>query len=122
MNGQDWTPVTVRRRFFKKELSQNGKTSVQVRDPNKSEKIRIAKLENAEEPVPKKRVASDSLQGLIRKRIEMSLNQEKSDALCSFPRHTFKEIEANRLIPTEEQKKRIQQHFGIQLKIDTVTA
>jgi hypothetical protein len=122
MDGQDWTPVMVRRLFSKKELSQNGKSSVQVRDPNKSEKIRIAKLENAEEPAPKKRVASDSLQGLIRKRIEMTLNQEKADALCSFPRHTFKEIEANRLIPTEEQKRRIQQHFGIQLKIDIITA
>ncbi len=122
MDGQDWTPVTVRRRFSKKELTQSGKAPVLVRDPNKSEKIRIAKLENAEEPPPKKRVSPDSLQGLIRKRIDMSLNQEKADSLCSFPRHTFKEIEANRLIPNEEQKRRIQQQFGIQLKIDTITA
>jgi len=122
MDGQDWTPVTVRRRFSKKELVQTGQTSVQTRDPNKSEKIRIAKLENAEGPGPRKRVAPDSLQGLIRKRIEMSLNQEKSDALCSFPRNTFKEIESNRLIPNEEQRRRIQQHFGIQLKINTVEA
>jgi hypothetical protein len=122
MDGQDWTPVTVRRRFSKKELTQNSKTSVLLRDPSKSEKIRIAKLEDTEEPAPKKRVSPDSLQGLIRKRIEMTLNQEKADAQCSFPRHTFKEIEANRLIPNEEQKRRIQQQFGIQLKIDTITA
>jgi hypothetical protein len=122
MDGQDWTPVTVRRRFSKKEMTLSGQASLQQRDPNKSEKIRIAKLENAEGPGPKKKISPESLQLLIRKRIEMSVNQEKADSLCSFPRNTLKEIEANRLIPNEEQKRRIQQHFGIQLKIETITA
>jgi len=50
----------------------------------------------------------------------MKLTQEKADNLCAFPRNTFKDIEANRIVPTEEQKRRIQQHFGIAIKIDTL--
>ena len=52
----------------------------------------------------------------------MKLTQEKADITCAFPRNTFKDIESNRLIPNEEQKRRIQQNLGIQLKIDTITA
>ena len=59
-----------------------------------------------------------SLQILIRSRLEKDLNQEESDNLCAFPRNTFKNIESNRMIPTEEQKRRIQQHFNTYLKTD----
>ncbi len=120
MAEQDWIPVTVRRRYSKKEAAVAGHTTIQTRDNNKNEKVRIAKLADAETPGPKKRINSVSLQELIRKRIELKLNQEKADAACSFPKHTFKEIEAHRLIPNEEQKRRIASTFGIQLKIDTI--
>ncbi len=122
MDCQDWTTVTVKRRFTKKEQIRNGQTTIQARDSEKNEKIRIAKLDSAEGPVAKKRINPESLQALIRKRIELKLNQEKADNLCAFPRHTFRDIESNRLMPSEEQKRRIQQHLGIQLKIDTISA
>jgi hypothetical protein len=122
MDGQDWIQVTVRRRYSKKEAAAAGQTSIQSRDPAKNEKIRMAKLADADAPGPKKRVNPTSLQELIRKRIEMKLNQERADVACSFPRNTFKDIEANRLVPNEEQKRRIQQNFSVQLKIDTITA
>jgi ribosome-binding protein aMBF1 (putative translation factor) len=121
MDCQDWIPVVARRRYSKKELSQSGQNTIQVRDPAKNEKIRMAKLAESDAPIPKKRVAPDTLQALIRKRIELKLSQEKADVTCSFPRNTFKEIEANRLIPNEDQKNRIQSNFGIQLKINTIT-
>ena len=122
MDNQDWIPVTVRRRYSKKEAAAAGQGSIQSRDPAKNEKIRMAKLADADEPGPKKRVNAQSLQELIRKRIELKLNQEKADVLCAFPRNTFKEIEANRLMPNEEQKRRIQQNLGISLKVDTISA
>ena len=121
MDDQDWIPVTVRRRYSKKEATSAAQGIIQTRDANKNEKIRIAKLADAEVPGPKKRVNAQSLQELIRKRIEMKLNQEKADAACSFPKHTFKEMEAHRLVPNEEQKRRIASNFGVQLKIDTIT-
>ena len=122
MDCQDWTTVTVRRRTSKKDTSSLGQGSIQYRDPAKSEKIRIAKLEDTDLPGPKKRVNSESLQELIRKRIEMKVTQEKADITCSFPRNTFKDIESNCLIPNEDQKQRILQNFSIQLKIVTIRA
>lgn len=122
MDCQDWITVVSRRRYSKKEQIQNGQTTIQARDPAKNEKIRMAKLENSDAPTPKKRVNPETLQALIRKRIEMKLTQEKADVTCSFPRNTFKDIESNRLIPNEEQKRRIYQNFAIQLKLDTIGA
>jgi hypothetical protein len=122
MDCQDWTTVTVRRRYSKKDAIASGQGSIQYRDPAKNEKIRMAKLADTDGPLPKKRVNSESLQALIRKRIEMKVTQEKADITCSFPRNTFKDIESNRLIPNEDQKQRIQQNFSIQLKVDTISA
>jgi len=120
MDCQDWTPVVARRRLSKKEAALKGQSTIQARDYDKNERVRLTKLEEAETPPPKKRIAPDTLQALIRKRIEMGLTQEKADSLCSFPRNTFKEFEANRLFPTEQQKQRIQQNFGISVKTITV--
>jgi hypothetical protein len=120
MDGQDWTPVIVKRRYTKKEAIQKGMAVTQVRDSERSEKQRLAKLENQDIPTVKKRINSESIQILIRKRIEMKLTQDKADAMCAFPKHTFREIEANRILPNEDQKRRIQQNLGVALKIDTI--
>ncbi len=120
MDGQDWTPVIVKRRYTKKEAIQKGMAVTQVRDSERSEKQRLAKLDNQDIPTVKKRINSESIQILIRKRIEMKLTQDKADAMCAFPKHTFREIEANRILPNEEQKRRIQQNLGVALKIDTI--
>jgi hypothetical protein len=122
MDSQDWTPVVIKRKYTKKELIQKGKTTTEIRDPEKNEKIRLAKIENDDNIGPKKQINPESLQELIRKRIELKVNQERADTMCSFPRNTIKEIEAKRLLPTEEQKRRIQRYLGVQLKIDTISA
>jgi hypothetical protein len=117
MDGQDWTPVTLRRTYTKKEAvaaaGQNGRAAIVSRDSNKDEKIRLAKLADADAPVVKKRVDPVCIQELIRKRVDMKLTQDKADALCSFPKHTFREIEAGRLVPTEDQKRRIQMNLSV---------
>jgi len=115
MDCQDWTPVTFRRRTASKK-----EHNIQPRDYKKDEKVQMFKLENSDNPIPKKRVSPESLQALIRKRIELALSQVKADTKCSFPRNTFRDIEANRLIPNEGQRRCIQHHFGIQLKISTI--
>ncbi len=120
MDNQDWTPVVIKRKFTKKEATQKGLTTTQERDTQRSEKQRLAKLDNEDIPTTKKRINSESVQTLIRKRIEMKLTQDKADAMCAFPKHTFREIEANRIVPSEDQKRRIQQNLGISLKIDTI--
>ena len=108
---QDWTTVTLKKRST---------TKVESRDTERHERSRMAKLDSMDgTELPRKRVNAESIQALIRKRIELSLNQEKADQKCSFPKHTFKELEAHRLIPSQAQQSIIQKQFGIQLKIDT---
>jgi hypothetical protein len=114
INSQDWTTVVLKRRPTKRENEASGQ-----KEAVRNEAVRITKLETGENMVTKKMVQPESLQALIRKRIELKLNQERADQLCSFPRNTFKEIEANRAVPTQEQQSRIQRHFGIQIKIHT---
>lgn len=118
MECQDWTTVTIKKRTPKREAISKGMGTTVVRDSDRSERTRLAKLDTDEVIVPKKRVTSLSLQDLIRARISLGVTQERADNSCSFPKHTFKELEANRLIPTEEQKRRIQQVFGVSLKVE----
>jgi hypothetical protein len=105
MDNQEWIAVPSRRRTVKKEMESENK-------PLKQEK--------EDDIVPKMRINSECLQQLIRKRIQMKVNQEKADSLCSFPKNTFKNIESNRMIPSEGQKQRIMKIFDILLKIDSV--
>jgi len=110
MEHQDWTTVTLKRRTSTKE----GQTK-------NNEAIRLAKLEQTDEiSPPKKRVNPESIQSLIRKRLELGLTQEKADQKCSFGRHTIKDIESHKSLPTQIQQSTIQRQFGIQLKINQI--
>ena len=120
MDCQDWTTVVVKRRIPKKEAVARGMGSTVARDSHKADRVRLAKLDTDDVVVPKKRITAISLQDLIRGRIALGVTQDRADGACSFPKHTFKELEANRLIPTEDQKRRIQQVFGVMLKVETV--
>lgn len=101
MDTQGWIPVTHRRRTVKKDAGSRW------------------------EHIDEKEIATsasyhiqhESLQALIRKRIHMKINQERADVLCCFPRHTFKNMESNRLLPTDQQLQRIQHIFQVSLVI-----
>jgi hypothetical protein len=94
---EDWTTVTQRRR------------------PERTPDQEAEPVE-----VPKKRVEAESIQALIKKRIQLSLPQEKADQLCSFPPHTIRNIESHCVLPTAAQQSVIQKQFGVQLKIITL--
>jgi DNA-binding XRE family transcriptional regulator len=117
MECQDWTTVTIKRRIPKKEAIARGMATTVARDSERGERCRLAKLDADDVIIPKRRVTSMSLQELIRARIELGITQDRADSACSFPKHTFKEIEANRLIPTDDQTRRIQQIFSVILKV-----
>ena len=119
MAEQDWTPVVLRRRITAKEAEKNGGTVAHTRDAGSEERIRLAKLESSDDvTAPKKRVHPESIQALIRKRLELGLTQEQADQKCSFSKHTFKNLESHRALPTAAQQSVLQRSpFGIQLKI-----
>jgi uncharacterized protein YlzI (FlbEa/FlbD family) len=109
MSHQDWTPVVIKR-ASRKAKAQSHMDASHV--PKHADALDMTYL-------PKKYVASESLQELIKKRIEMSLNQENADKLCSFPVNTFKKIESKQLIPTPTIQMAVQKKLGVQLKIET---
>lgn len=117
MDHQDWTTVVLKKRMTPKSAHASGNTDTQTRDVDRAERDRLAKLEQTDDVAPpKKRVHPESIQALIRKRMELGLTQEKADQKCAFARHTFKDIESHRVLPTSAQHSVIQRQFGIQLK------
>lgn len=120
MDHQDWTTVVLKRRSIAMKRDEGGDTMTEVRDADRNERYRAAKLDRMDyAEAPKKQVASESLQALIRKRMELKLNQDKADQLCNFPRHTIKGIESRRIMPTAAQQSTLQKILGVQLKIIT---
>lgn len=121
MEHQDWTTVVLKRRVTTRSSQGQqgqGQQGVEVRDADRNERIRMAKMAEMDyAEAPKKQVASESLQELIRKRMELKINQDKADQLCHFPRHTFRAIESRRTLPTPAQQSAIQKHLGVQLKM-----
>jgi DNA-binding XRE family transcriptional regulator len=123
MDGQDWTTVVLRKGPSKKgaQPKSSDEYVAQARDGESHERARLAKIQDQDiADAPKKRVHPESIQQLIRKRIEMKLNQEKADQLCNFPRNTFKDIESNRALPNSKQQSVIQRVFGVQMRVITI--
>jgi DNA-binding XRE family transcriptional regulator len=111
MEHQDWNTIVLRRNSVK-----NNKSGTNVGAMNKLFKVET--MDNTD--APKKRLEAEAVQSLIRKRIDMKLTQEKADQFCNFPKHTIKNIEAFRVLPTAGQQSLIQKHFGVQLKVNTI--
>ncbi len=107
---QDWEPVTLRGRPVK------GKC-VQARDCGAPERAHARKLEEAEGPVKPKMVTADSKQELIRARIARGLTQDKADAACALPKHTFRDIEAGKLPPNAAILRAISRELGVNLRL-----
>jgi DNA-binding XRE family transcriptional regulator len=103
---QDWTPVVLHKR----------------REHHGSERTSMARLDSVaiDTDEPKKRVAPETIQSLIRKRMELCINQDRADQVCQFPRHTFRDIESHRILPTLKQIAVIQKLFGVSVRITNV--
>jgi hypothetical protein len=101
MDTQDWVHVMYRRRTVKKDAA------------SRWEDTDVKELA----PSPSYRIHHESMQELIRKRIHMKINQDRADMLCCFPRHTFKHIESNRLLPTTQHLQKIHAVFHVSLVV-----
>jgi hypothetical protein len=73
------------------------------------------------EEILKKRIKSESIQLLIRARLQQQIHQEQADVLCGFVPNTFKHIESNRYLPTDIQLSCIEEQFHVRLEIVTIS-
>ena len=88
---QDWTPVVL------KKSSRSTYTK-----PQNDEGHRLARLDN-DEPVKPKMFSNESMQKIIKFRVEAKLSQSDMDAKCLFPRNTLQQLESKKRAPTSRE-------------------
>jgi len=99
LDSHDWTTVVIRRRAGGKETEER------------------ARWIQEQETSPKRRIQPECIQTLIKRRMALGLTQERADQFCSFPKHTFKEIESHLSLPTPAQQTMILRQLGVALLI-----
>lgn len=122
MDCQDWSKMVINKKYDIKntnEMTRLGKTTTVKKGSITGTISKSLDDDATESKIFKKYVAPESIRELINKRIEMKLTQDKADTLCSFPKHTFRDLESNKLVPSEKQKQFISRNFSINLKINT---
>ena len=88
---QDWTPVILKK----------SSRSTYVK-PQNEQAQRLAKIDS-DEPVKSKMFSSESMQKIIKFRVEHKLGQSDMDTTCLFPRNTMNQIEARKRPPTSRE-------------------
>jgi ribosome-binding protein aMBF1 (putative translation factor) len=120
MEHQDWQTVTVRRSAPKNanEAKARGLVEQRVRDHDSATHQHIRALAESDEPPKPKYLPSDSRKALTTARLAKKLTQDQTDALCAFPKHTIKGLEAGSLIPNHNHFRVISRELGVNLKIN----
>jgi DNA-binding transcriptional regulator YiaG len=94
MDGQDWTPVVVKK--------SKPKTEIIAKSTN-PDYVLHKKLEDDTIHVKPKMFSHESKQAIIQYRIANKLSQTDLDARCSFPKNTIQQLEANKRAPTTKE-------------------
>lgn len=116
---QDWQQITVRTK--KPAVGVAGRVETSVRQ-TQSYGAHAAAVERAadEGALKKKRVAPESIRGLVEARLghaKGKLTQDLADAECALPKHTIRDIEAGRLVPNGDHLRKISRSLRVDLKI-----
>lgn len=107
MDGQDWTPVVVKRRVAHAPRPASTPGSAAVR-----------RLEDDDLPKPTRSLGAESRQLIIKKRVEYGWNQSQLNTQCAFPLNTIRDIEAGKLCPTPTQLNILNKVLKVVLKYD----
>jgi len=110
-DSQDWTQVVLK----KNKVA----TTSRIQEKRTPEAQRIGALERKidnNETIVRKKVTSDTMRALVSSRLDKKLTQDGADMLCGFPKHTFREIEAGRLLPNSRHMSTLQKLFGVPIK------
>ena len=102
MEHQNWEPQVLRKSAaqVKANAIRSGKTEAVERKT--TEGSHFAKVER-EEFLQPKRLAPESKQELVQRRLAEKLTQQQLDQRCSFPPHTVNQLEANKRAPTSKE-------------------
>jgi len=96
---QDWTPVV-----FEKKDSSNTKSKGRHVDPNV---IKMAKIDNAEDIIPIKKVADADRKLIVSLRLEKKLSQENLAKKLNIDKSVIRDLEAGKLTENKQLTNRI---------------
>jgi ribosome-binding protein aMBF1 (putative translation factor) len=117
MDHQDWNPTILRNG----KVMAARKAAEQAAKPKMSaEAIRLAKLANDEDGVPKraKTLSAESRQAMMRLRAEQKWSQRDLDMRCSFPANTVRDLESGKVAPSTTQLNIINRVLKTGLKLE----
>jgi DNA-binding transcriptional regulator YiaG len=117
MDHQDWNPTILRNG----KVMAARKAAEQAAKPKMSaEAIRLAKLANDEDGVPKraKTLSAESRQAMMRLRAEQKWSQRDLDMRCSFPANTVRDLESGKISPSTTQLNIINRVLKTGLKLE----
>jgi hypothetical protein len=120
MEHQDWSPVTLRHRRggSAAAAAAAGEKCIVGRDCGASERAHARKLEAADGPARIKRISAASKQELIQARLSRGLTQDKADAACALPKHTFRDIESAKMLPGPSILRAISRELSVNLRFE----
>ncbi len=106
MDGQDWTPVTIRKKTLTRQEQQKHSQVVAKRDtPDVGRRF-------LEQDFPKLRfLTPESRTTLLQARLAQKLTQRDLDARCAFPPNTIRDLEAGKLAPNSKHLSSLHRFF-----------
>lgn len=119
MDCQDWEEVKVGRRVTSGAGRAAGITVVPKFSESAIRQVKSSTTDADGVPKPlKKHLSSESRQQMIKKRIELGLNQVKLNQQCAFPPNTIRDFENGSSVPTGAQLNVMSRILGIRMKLD----
>lgn len=120
MNGQDWTPVTIRKHKTKKELIKSGQTTVQKKidggsNIQQKQDKNLYKLDGDEITAPL--VCTKELSLTIQQaRLAKKMTQKDLDRACCFSPNTIANYEKGTAIINQNYLDKMSKILGVILK------
>ena len=111
MSDQDWTTVVLR---GNKKSSAAAMAKPAISPALKTHRM----LEESDGPIKIKKLSSEARGNIVKKRMELSLNQLQLNTLCAFPQHTIKAFEAGSCHPTPAQLSILNRVLKLALKYE----
>lgn len=117
MDHQNWEPQIIRKTAeqLRADALRTGKKVTVERRSDEAQ--RLAKVEREDYTQPK-RLASESRQELVQRRLAEKLTQQQLDQRCSFPPHTIRDLEANKRAPTSRELQTLNRILKCGLKLE----
>ena len=117
MEGQDWTPVTLR---GTKPTIATGLGPKKTKTPQNvtPEAAAARRLEQQDGPQKPKELSTAARTEIMQRRAAMKKTQVELNQMCQFPANTVNGIESGKIIPSQSQLVKLNRVLGAKLALE----